>query len=217
MRVLVIGSDRHAEERAVATLRKAGHDVARCRDTDEPPFPCKALTTGCPLDDGDPIDVALVVREHPWPRPTSHEPGVSCAIRSGIPLVVSGKTMLNPYEPWAAEVVHGDHDLLGAIGRAVERTWAERATAAAVAFDDALRNAGVEAGEATAAAVPAGRSVRIRIRPGPGVDGQAGARAAVRALQAVRARDPALAGIDLDLEFDAGAGAPDDAGTEGHD
>lgn len=210
MRVLVIGSDRHAAEGAIRTLHDAGHDVVRCHDADEPPFPCKALTSGCPLDVGDPMDVALVVREHPWPRPTVHESGVPCAVRAGIPLVVAGKTMLHPYEQWADEVVHGDRGLVEACEQAARRMTAVRSALATEALTDALARSGVDAPEASVEVVRHGRGLRATARTGPGIERDVAQRAAVRMVQVLRADDPHADGIDVDLQLEpAGEEAAD--------
>lgn len=116
MRVLIMESDPSAAAGLVAELQDRGHEVVRCHDPSAPAFPCNALTGRCPLDD-DPVEVAVVVREHPWPRPTALERGVTCAIRARVPLVVAGRVVLNPYEPWATEVVEGTDGLVDTISR----------------------------------------------------------------------------------------------------
>lgn len=109
MRVLVMESDPHAADEASKRLHSAGHDVERCFERDLGSFPCKALHAGgrCPLDDG-PIDVAVVVRGHAWPRPTPLELGAVCALRAGVPLVEAGITVFSPFHRWVAAMVDGD-------------------------------------------------------------------------------------------------------------
>jgi hypothetical protein len=122
MNVLLLESDAHAADEAAARLRAAGHQVERCHEVGLPAFPCNGLLDGgeCPLDRG-PIEVALVVRSHPWPRPSTLEDGVVCALRRGVPLVVAGRALLNPYVDWAAAVVDGVEDVVEAIEK-VART-----------------------------------------------------------------------------------------------
>lgn len=109
MKVLVMGPPGPALDDAVAHLEAIGHDVLRCTDHGEPLFPCKGLDQSCPLDEAF-VDAALVVRTRAWPRPTVFDRGVTCAIRQGIPVVLAGNTLLNPYDPWAAAVVARDAD-----------------------------------------------------------------------------------------------------------
>ena len=67
----------------------------RCSDatTDQSPaFPCSALTDdGCPLRRNI-VDVALTVRQRPRSQPAPQEDGVTCALRTHVPLVVAGAT-----------------------------------------------------------------------------------------------------------------------------
>ena len=102
MRVLVVESDRHTADQAIADLRAAGHEVARCHERGLPAFPCNALADGgtCPLDSGSGVDVLLDYRAHPHPRPTRFEDGVCCALRHQIPIVVAGASALNPFDHW---------------------------------------------------------------------------------------------------------------------
>ena len=117
--VLVLESDARAAERAIALLAGAGHEVVRCHEPGLPAFPCNALMPdgGCPIERGG-VDVAVVVRSHPWPRPSTLEDGAVCAIRRGVPLVVAGRTILDPYERWASVVTNGVDDVVDAVERA---------------------------------------------------------------------------------------------------
>jgi hypothetical protein len=110
VRVLVVESDRHTADRAIADLRAAGHEVARCHESGAPAFPCNALCDGgnCPLDSGGSVDVLLDYRAHPHPRPTPFEDGVSCALRHQIPVVVAGTSALNPFDRWSASLAADD-------------------------------------------------------------------------------------------------------------
>ena len=118
MRVLVMGAPGPATEEAILRVEGAGHEVVRCNDPREPAFPCKALTSVCPLDEQT-VDAALAIRTHAWPRPTVFDRGVTCAIRQGIPIVLAGTIVLNPYEDWAAEVVGRNGDAVEALERVV--------------------------------------------------------------------------------------------------
>jgi hypothetical protein len=102
MLVLVVESDPHSADAAVAELRGVGHDVVRCHENGLPTFPCNALCEGgsCPLDVAPGVDVLLDYRAHPYPRPTALEDGTSCGARRHIPVVVAGATALNPFAKW---------------------------------------------------------------------------------------------------------------------
>jgi hypothetical protein len=110
MRVLVVESDRHTADQAIADLRAGGHEVARCHERGLPAFPCNALCDGgtCPLDSGSGADVLLAYRAHPHPLPTPFEDGVSCALRHQIPVVVAGASTLNPFDHWTTAVAADD-------------------------------------------------------------------------------------------------------------
>jgi hypothetical protein len=112
MRLLVIESDPHAADTTAATLQAAGHEVVRCFAPGVGSFPCQALTEGCPIDEG--IDVALVLRARPWPKPTPCERGAVCAIRAGVPLVVAGNRALDPWASWASAGLDGTEGLVAA-------------------------------------------------------------------------------------------------------
>ncbi len=115
-RVLVTGTDRWAADRAARALTKSGCEVLRCHDDDVAPGSCYALVPDrvCPLDAG--FDVAVTIRPRPLPRPTLSEFGAVCAHRAGIPLVVAGNTVLNPFAQVATEVT-SEEDLLATVTR----------------------------------------------------------------------------------------------------
>ena len=93
----MITSDDEPVAQVDAQLREAGYDVHRCVEDGSPAFPCVGLTGGtCPLEVEGGIDVAIDVRQHPWPHPTLRETGVTCALRAGVPLVVLGRP-LHPF------------------------------------------------------------------------------------------------------------------------
>jgi len=106
MLVLVVESDPHSADGAIAGLREAGHDVVRCHENGLPAFPCNALceNTSCPLDSTPGVDVLLDYRAHPYPRPTAFEDGASCAAQRYIPVVVAGATALNPFAKWTTAI-----------------------------------------------------------------------------------------------------------------
>ena len=105
--VLLIESSPHVGAASAAELEAAGHRVHRCFPADSCGFPCIGVTdpTACPIDRG--VDVALLVRPRVNPRPTHLERAVSCVIRSQVPLVEYGPSILDPYEPWLAARADG--------------------------------------------------------------------------------------------------------------
>ena len=122
MRVLVVESDRRAADEAITDLQAAGHRVVRCHEADLPAFPCNALCDqgSCPLETKERVDVVLDFRAHPYPKPTSFEDGVSCALRHHVPLVVAGTSALNPFDKWTTVIADG-HNAVEACELAVTR------------------------------------------------------------------------------------------------
>lgn len=106
--VLVLENRRNGARIAAEKLEAAGFRVHRCREPDDPAFPCRGVVnpSDCPLE--GPIDVALVVRQHIHPSPSSLEHGVACAIRAGVPVVEDGSSILDPFEPWITARVEHD-------------------------------------------------------------------------------------------------------------
>lgn len=96
-RALLITSDDEPVDHVDAHLVAAGYDVRRCVEHGAPGFPCVGLVgAACPLEADGGVDVAVDVRQHPWPHPTLRESGVTCALRAGVPLVVLGR----PHHPF---------------------------------------------------------------------------------------------------------------------
>ncbi len=106
--VLVIESHAGTGRRHAAALASAGHRIHRCSRPGANAFPCTEITDpgSCPLDRG--VDVALLVRRNVALRSSDREQGVGCAIRSGVPVVEDGPTVLDPYEPYVTARVTGD-------------------------------------------------------------------------------------------------------------
>ncbi len=62
----------------------------------------------------------LTVRAHPIPQPTRREVSITCALLRGLPLVVAGSTVLNPFESIASAVVEGYDDIEDACREVVD-------------------------------------------------------------------------------------------------
>lgn len=105
--ILVTGTEGWAVDHTARALGAAGFTVGTCHDEGSPVFPCRGLGGDgrCPIDDG--VDLVVTVRAHPLPQPTRREVGVICGLRAGLPLVVAGSTVLNPFADHATAVVEG--------------------------------------------------------------------------------------------------------------
>src|SRR3954451_20397307 len=118
-RVLLIPSDDEPHAALENTLRGSGYEIRRCVEAGAGAFPCAALLpdgAGCPLDDGL-VDVALDVRDHPWPNPTPLEAGVRCALRVRVPLAVAGRVAFSPFEGLASVTIDGTESAVDACER----------------------------------------------------------------------------------------------------
>ena len=118
MKVLLIESVPSADPEVADELRARGHEPLRCFDHEDSPFPCVAVTAPerCPLAAGD-VAVACVVREFGVFDPSPFEGGVTCALRSRIPVVIEGANMT----PFVGYAIDARGDLVSAaedVGRA---------------------------------------------------------------------------------------------------
>lgn len=127
MRTLLIEPTRAGGASLADDLDAAGHQVVRCHPADGPSFPCAGLShEGCPLDDAEPIDVAIAVRDKADATPTADEAAVTCAIRTGLPVVVVAEPGPNPFEEWS-EACHDPAELADACDRAISSVAERRA------------------------------------------------------------------------------------------
>lgn len=198
MKVLVLESDPGAAAAAVEQLEAAGHRVVRCHEPGSTAFPCAGLEAdGCPLD-GEPVDVALTVRAHPHSRPTPLEDGVTCALRHKVPVVVSGRTLLDPFERYGAASA-GD-DVVEACVAAADGVRPEHSAIATRALRDTLEHAELSSRGGLGEVRRVGG--RLAVTLSVPVDTPAPVRdtAAVRATGALRAFDPDVIGIDVITE-----------------
>lgn len=206
MRVLLIESDSRAGDPAVLHLEAAGHDVVLCPDRGEPVFPCRGLFGCCPLDEA-PVDVALLVRAHPWPRPTPREFGVTCALRRHVPLVVAGMLALNPYERYATTLRDGDGDVVATCDWAAEAPLPSHGDLASEALADVLGRAGIDTAGSTATVTRREGRLRVSVHAAQPLDHAIAHRAAVRVIGALRRLDRDATGVDVDVEA-FGGGPP---------
>lgn len=199
LHVLVVESERGGAEVAADDLEEAGHHVHRCRPEEADAFPCAAVDDAgaCPFE-GQPIDVAITLRPRPRSQVAAREDGVTCAIRRHVPLVVAGKTALNPFEEYATEIV-GDEDVVAAVERAAESEPARLAKAAREALTSVLdvRDLPPEAGTVSIKRRDGGLDVLISLPDD--IDKKARAMASVRVAGAIRQVDPSAAHVDVSV------------------
>lgn len=165
MKVLVLESDRNAADDVIEALETAGHEVRRCHEAGAPAFPCKGLDeSACPLDTAGGVDVAVTVRAQPHPRPTETEDGVTCALRTHVPVVLASTGQASPYEGWTTAVV--DNRDPGAVVAAVEAAaaapLARHGAAATAEATDVLRAAGID-GPASVTVTRLNGSLRVEL------------------------------------------------------
>jgi hypothetical protein len=130
--VLAVGTDDWAIEQSAAALEVAGHTVHRCHEPGAETFPCNAFRPGhgCPLDAG--VDVVVTSRARPMDIPAGGETGVTCGLRAGLPLIVSGISRHSPFTSLAERLVGEQGDLVEAVEMvAAEHDRAHRPTAPA--------------------------------------------------------------------------------------
>ena len=194
MDVLVLESDPGAASAAVAQLEAAGHRVVRCHEAGDNPFPCAGLAGECPLE-ASPVDVALTVRAHPHSRPTPLEDGVTCALRHRVPVVVAGRTMLDPFEQFGAE--EAADDVVEACEEAVVSVRQEHSVIATRALRDTLGRAPLPGDAAVAEVRRSGGRLTVELSVPSETPQQVRDTAAVRITGALRAFDPTATGIDV--------------------
>jgi hypothetical protein len=199
LNVLVLESDRGAAARAIADLTAAGHRVARCHDGEAPAFPCAALEGGCPLRN-EIIDVALTVRRHPRSQPAPQEDGVTCALRTHVPVVVAGATALNPFDDYAAEVVRDPDDIVSACERAARQPLPKHSRAAADAFGRVMKTHDVSGVTARVEVRRVHGNLQISVTGAGALPHDVRSIAAVRMMAAVRDVDHDSHGIDVTFE-----------------
>lgn len=197
--VLVVESDRRAAGDAARALIEAGHRVHRCVEVDAPAFPCRGVDepAACPLE--QPIDVVLDVRGHPWPTPTGGEAGAACALRRRVPLVVAGKTALQPFgERVRALVDDRDPGAIVAVCEGVaDEPLPVHSDLARAALEIALAPGGSDPGPFEAAVHRRGSGLHARLTVPPGLPIQRRDALVTRVHLALRGHDRAATEIEI--------------------
>lgn len=198
MRVLVVGTHAEAVDRVDRELQAAGHQVVRCHESDEEPFPCAALIDGrtCPLE-GPPVDVAVTVRDRPLPRPSAYEDGAVCALRRHVPLVAVDAG-INPFRPWTRLEVRGTDDVAAACEEAAAAPLPGHSEVATAVARTVIKQAGLEP-EGTTAIVHRRRgALKVEIDlPDPAAHLRG--MVAARVVTALRDLDKDSTGVDIGI------------------
>lgn len=179
---------------AADDLRGSGHTVSVCHP--DGAEACIAVSGGeCPLERGT-IDATLVVRTYAARDELPLERGAWCAIQRGVPLIVGGDPVGNPYGAWTAAEDDGS-----AVARTVETVVRLPLPGLSLIATHALHAALEGAG------VPDRRArVEVRRRHGGvvadligvvGVTSSEAARVSVRVAGAIRAADRWVRRIDV--------------------
>jgi hypothetical protein len=200
LNVLVLESERGAADVARHDLVTAGHTVVGCHEAGEPVFPCNALIEGrgCPLDT-EVIDVALVVRRHHGAVPRASEDGARCALVHQIPLVVTGRVLLNPFDAFATEVTRSEN-LVEACERAAHTSSRRHVDAAERVLREVLDRRGLDDVYPTLDVIRRRGCLLIRVRGAGALDHTTKNVASARMIGAVRAVDAYAHGIDVTFE-----------------
>jgi hypothetical protein len=201
LRVLVLESDRGAATAAIGQLSAAGHDVVRCHEPNAPAFPCRAIggDEHCPLRD-DIVDVALTMRSQPRSQPAPHEDGVSCAIERHVPLVIGGSTALNPFAPWASEVLDRSDNVAAACERAAAAPLPRHGARATSALTEVLQVHDLEHVMPSVIVRRVRGNLLVTVHGAEELDHAAKAMASVRMIGALRDLDATARGIDVVFE-----------------
>ncbi|SRR6266511_6411982 len=204
MRVLVVGTMPGAVERAAAELAGAGHDVLRCHEPGDPPFPCAALVEDrtCPLEAG-PLDLVVTARDRPWPRPSLYEGGAVCALRQLVPLVAVD-ARINPFARWTVRDVGRDEDLAAACEEAATAPLPRHGEVATAAARGVLEDSGVDPSGAGAVVRRVRGALEVAVSLPDGATGFEGSVAA-RVITALRELDAHATGIDVGITKGGGA------------
>ena len=118
---MLIESEPGAGTEELAQLVAAGHDVARCQEPQATGFSCRGLAnpSQCPLE-GAGVDLAVAVRTASAFEVGGDERGVTCALRSRVPVVI-----VSPGgHPYGAAVTNSGDDLVAScVAVAASPTW----------------------------------------------------------------------------------------------
>jgi len=160
MKVLLIESVPSVAAEVADELRSRGHEPLRCFDHESSAFPCVAVTEPqeCPLAPGD-VAAACVVRELGVFDPTPFEGGVTCALRSRIPVVVDGANMT----PFVGYAIDARGDLVGAVEEAARASQVGHLQAIREFLETALVRFGIAPDDVEVDVRRAGPELRVDV------------------------------------------------------
>jgi hypothetical protein len=198
MKVLIVEDENGSADEIAHAITDAGHHITTCHDPSAPAFPCDGMGGPCPLEQG--VDLVVAVRRSDNQVLSIQEDGARCAARAGIPIVVVGSEENNPYSEWAAATVPLAEastivSVIEAVAAAPDARLTETATRALV---ENLRNAGIDASDATATVrrtTP--QSLMINVSIPSMSDTSAARRASVWVASAVRRESKLTGTIDV--------------------
>ena len=194
MKVLIVESEPSAGDVVEAVLTASGHDTYRCHDPNCQGSLCSGMGSRCPVEDG--VDVAILARNRTGPETSALEDGARCAIRAGVPLVLFGSAVGNPYQRWTTVDLCPDNiEKLAAVAEGAVRDPHPRLSeAATTALIKTLENSGHESSGASGHVYRSSAGSRVVVEVAPTVPMQAARRAAVWVASAVR-REPGSGSI----------------------
>lgn len=198
MRVLVTESHSQAADRVVDELTASGHEVLRCHAGAGPAFPCVGLAgRPCPVETG--VDVAVTVRAHPQSMPAPTEDGAVCALRTHVPLVVLGQTLLHPFGAFDTVAADGQADVVATVEAAATARRPEHEAVAESVLRETLTRAEESAEGAQAWVTRTRDGLDVTLLVAPETAAAARARAAVRVVGALREFDADAPQINLSV------------------
>jgi hypothetical protein len=198
MRALVVGTLPEAVRHVEVQLQEAGHDVVRCHGETEAAFPCAGLVEGgeCPLD-GVPVDVAVTVRDRPWPQPSPFEDGAVCALRQHIPLVAVDAAV-NPFAAWTARSVASGDDVVAVCEDAASAALPRHSEIATEVAREVVAQAGADPTNVTAVVRRRQGALKVTVElpdPAAGLRGMI----ASRVVTELRKIDDSARGVDVGI------------------
>src|SRR4051812_29475474 len=196
-RALLLSSDHDSLAAIEDQLTDAGYDVRRCVEDGGGSFPCVGLSGGvCPLDAEGGLDVAVDVRQHPWPHPTLREAGATCALRAGVPLVVIGHPR-HPYDGLATLTTEHDDAVAKRCEQAIDLALEPVRDAVADAVRAVFANH--DAGETPFTVDVQRRLGRLHVRLVTAAPSDLRAMAATRAAVAIRKLDRSASIMEIEV------------------
>lgn len=202
MRILLMETNPGDGDGIARELTSSGHEVSRCHDPGEAPFPCHALVDGedCPLDHED-VQAAVLVRGAGGPAGRSAgEDGVRCALRRQIPVVLAGEAEGSTYRDWAVSTVPQSEQVVGEVEAAAAAPLVRHQEAALRSLRAVLMQHDLDATRAAATVHRDGSDIVVSLRTGLELEKQVAEMCSVRAMGAVRDLDPFSRKINVSIE-----------------